>query len=564
MINRIKEEFVNQNVEFKDYMVYSHIQPHTRPVEALKSCCSAVITSEYYFTARYFDHIEDGFAEKMVAELKKLQITDEKSDKYGCMLWYREETFVTDSNGAFFVLLPLALAYRFCYEKLTDFEKESISELLKRAGVWFNNETHGSIYYPNKIMSDGAMLALINHITGEYEEEYKAFWKKWLSYVNERGWGWGENTSDCYSNIMLAALNIATISIKDENLRNQVEEKRDALLDYILFHEGKEFVPSIRTYNFSGDKNYGGYVYKCFNNPESLENIAPFRFIIMHEAGMKCDNKNNGTERKEHIFDGAYAYTWKGKNIRLGSVTRFPVMKDSYQREGWGLGWQTMPASVLVEDTHVAFLRMRTTVNNNEHYHPAINKHNAFLNNRLFEDGNLVTVNTFSSQNKNIAIVSRGIKKLANSASGIYDEWCFPCGYEEIEEYNVNGRKWYAVIYKKNAVLITNVGGIKYGDEEREKIECKSDKKGDFSVITAALYSGEQKLLFSERLESAWVVIALEKNDGLEEYLKNIEINDEILLNICESEITTLKKRRISVSDGKIDVCLEINPDKER
>ena len=113
-------------------------------------------------------------------------------------------------------------------------------------------------------------------------------------------------------------------------------------------------------------------------------------------------------------------------------------------------------------------------------------------------------------------------------------------------------------------MLITNVGGIKYGDEEREKFECKLDKKGDFSVITAALYSGEQKLLFSERLESAWVVIALEKNDGLEEYLKNIEINDEILLNICESEITTLKKRRISVSDGKIDVCLEINPDKER
>ena len=126
MLKKIREEFINQKVEFKDYMVYSHIEPHTRPVEALKSCCSAVITSEYYFTARYFDHIEDGFAEKMVAELKKLQITDEKSDKYGCMLWYREETFVTDSNGAFFVLLPLALAYRFCYNKLTAFEKENI------------------------------------------------------------------------------------------------------------------------------------------------------------------------------------------------------------------------------------------------------------------------------------------------------------------------------------------------------------------------------------------------------------------------------------------------------
>ncbi len=344
MLNRIKEQFIGVNVEFNEYMVHSHVQPHTKPIKDLETCSNGKETAEYYFSSRYFDLIDDEFAEKMVGELKKLQITDIDSSAYGCMRWYREESFVTDTNGAFFVILPIALAYKLCYERLTNSEINDIEQILNHAGSWFSKETKGRIYYSNKIMSDGAMLALINSITGKYEKECHEFWNRWLKYENDRGWGWGENTSDLYSNIMLTALNVAVISIQDEVIREQIIQKREKLLEYIMFHEGKEFVPSIRTYNFSGDKNYGGYVYKCLNEPDSIENIEPMRYIIMLESGMKAECESNSQSiREERIFDDSYAYTWKGKNIRLGTVSKFPVMQNSYQHEGHGLGWQSMP-----------------------------------------------------------------------------------------------------------------------------------------------------------------------------------------------------------------------------
>lgn len=566
MIEKLKKYYQNKKPEIVNGMILSHIQPHTRPVEKLTQCSSGVITAKYYFGVRYFDCIDDDLAKNMVAELKKLQITDENSPHYGCMRWYREETFVTDSNGAFFVLLPLAIAYKFCKDKLTAEEKSDIEQLLSRGSKWFLPELSKTIFYTNKILSDGAISTLIAHITGNGRDECLTFWNKWLDYAETRGMGWGENTSDVYSAIILDALNLAILTIDDDKLKKRIENIRETIIDYLVFHSGKPMVPSIRTYNFDADdkQEMGGYIYKAMalgENENAL--MSAMSVIIAKESGMVIPKtKMQSNFRTEKIFDSSVAYTWKGNGIRLGTVSQFPVMKNCYQRDGWGLGWQSMPACILVENNGIVFLRERVEVNGNTHTHPAINKHNAFLSNRLFEDGNLKTVMTNSSQNKNIAIVSRGINKLANSASAIYDEWCIPKNDNTvIEAIEYKGRKWYLISCDNRAIALTHLGGFAHGYEGRGNIEICISESGIFDTVSAKLYYGEQKILFDERLESSWIIIAFEDKNKIPEDIEQLEITDETLLNIYEAEGVHNKSKKITCNFKGETLELTVSPD---
>lgn len=564
MLSKIKEEFGKKQVEFKDNMILSKIQPHTAPVADLKECCSGTITAQYYFAARYFDEIDDDLAVGIVSELKKLQVTDE--DQFGCMRWYREEEYISDTNGAFFVLLPLALTYKFCENKMTESEKTDIRELLKNALVWFSHAAEGSLHYCNKIMSDGAMLALIYDITGEGKEICEFFWRKWHNYADNNGWGWGENSSDCYSTIMLNALNAVVIST-DGELREKALKRREKLLDYILYHEGKEFIPSIRTYNFAAKANYGGSVYSILRGTDSYEAVSvnvsdTLAAILIYESGLKMSEMDSSNVRKEQLFGDSYAYTWKGENVRLGSVTHFPVMPCSYQNGimgpggrwvTYGLGWQSMPVGAMVDDK-VGFLRIRTKVGESEHSHPAVTKHDAFLFNRLFEDGNITVFSTISAQENNIAVVSRYANKLTNTASFICDEWCIDADLREIK---TEDKTWYVAADK---IALLPLDGIAAEASSRAPMKTYISESGAFRTITTEFYSGEEKLISAPRVESAWVIVALENVGDAEEYLGKLQISDEILPNIEITLANYYKKRKISCSDGKSSAELLIDP----
>ena len=568
MLSIIKEEFINRNVMFKDNMILSHIQPHTAPVEHLKECCSGVITSQYYFTARYFDLIDDNLATGIVSELAKLQMPD------GCMRWYREEEFISDTNGAFFVLMPIALAYKFCSGKMTEDEKTDIQFLLKNAFKWFSHEAEGPLFYCNKIMSDGAMLALISDIIGEGKETSEAFWEEWDSYYTEHGWGWGENSSDCYSTIMLNALNAVIISA-DGKARENAIKRREELLDYIIFHEGKEFVPSIRTYNFDAKATYGGAVYSVLKaESQNAKGVSPnvdaaIMAILAHESGVKIPEEDNSNVRKELLFNDSFAYTWKGKNVRLGSVSHFPVMPCSYQNcvpgaggyvKTYGLGWQSMPVSAMVDEKYISFLRIHTKVGEKEHFHPAVDKHSAFLYNRLFEDGNITVFSTHSAQDNNITVVCRSANKLTNTTSFICDEWCIPDKKAKIEELKMASRKWFVVYGKNAAVALLPLDGIACGNLGRSPMNTYISESGMFKTVTTELYLGVEKLVTAQRLESVWVVVAIDNMSNIAEYLENIEISDEPVRQIDISLNSAYHRRKITCTDGKSTVELLIDP----
>ncbi len=562
VLDKFKKVFLAQKEKtvFVENMIFSDMPPHT--VKELATSTSGRTTSVYYFCARYLNEIAEDEACGIISEFKKLQDTDKNSHTYGCMRWYREETFIRDTNGAFFVLFPVILAYKFCSDKMTENEKNDIKELLHHAVHWFNKECAGRIFYTNKILSDGAIFALISDITGEYKEEAKDFWTRWINYANNRGWGWGETSSDCYSNIILNALNALIISNIDAEIKEGIIKKRDELVDYMAFHQGKEFVPSIRTYNFTGDIAYGGSSYRSLKSPENAETYFEIMdAILMIESKSKLPEKSdNDNVRYERLFDSSYAYTWKGEKICLGSISEFPLMHGSYQNSNWGLGWQSMPVSARIEDVHVSFLRIRTKVNEKEHCHPAVTKRDAFFSSRLFDDGNITVFTTTSAQEHNISVVVRSANNVANTASFICDEWCVPKGAEKIDSVKINGRTWYIVYYKDCAMALCPLDGIEYASETRNKMKTCVDTSGSFSTVSTMLYEGDEKLVFAQRLESAWAIVAIENLENVEDYIKSIKISDEVLEDYETSIWHFMKKRKIVCSDGIYCAELTVDP----
>jgi len=566
MINNVKNAFSKIPVNFHDNMLLIQKQPHTAPVAHLNECCCGRSTACYYFLARYFSAINDKTAVDLLTELSKLQITDEQSDFFGCCRWYREEDKISDSNGAFFVLLPIALTYLLCYDKITEKEKLIIKQLLSNASKWFSKQCQGELYYSNKIMSDGSMLSLIAYITGKYVDESNLFWKKWSAYACEFGMGWGENTSDCYSRIMLNALIVASLVTLDKDLNSMLKKQTTELIDYIAFHNGKEFVPSIRSYNFSGSIEYGGIIYKSFIEPDALNDFFDLiTAVILYEAEIDVpDFFKSEPVRKEHIYDASYAYTWKGKNLRLGTVSAFPVMEGCYQNETWGLAWQSMPVSALIENNHVAFLKLRAISNDHEHSYPARDKHSAYLYNKLFEDNNIPDSRMLCMQKDNIAIVVRSMTHLANRASAIYDEWYIPeTGTHKLYKTTFNNREWYIAEYDSCAIAILPLKTIAAVSEQREEPKVKIITNNNFSSIANVLYEGEETMLISDRLESAWIIVALDSKEYIESTLNNISIKDSVLHDSTLPRNSKTTKRYIECITDDNTVSIIYDPYKK-
>ena len=552
----IKAKFESIEANIADGMLMVKRRPHTAPVEHLTVCGEGRQTGAYYFLARYFDLIDNDAAESIAKEIIKLQNTDEDSVFYGCMRWYREEPYISDTNGAFFVMLPFALAYYLFEEKLTPVEKESISLMLSRGADWFSRQSRGSLYYTNKVTSDGAILALISNISGKFSDECEAFWNEWLGYVDEHGYGWGENTSDVYSMITLTALSIAAIAVKGD-LGERIKKKRRELLEYIAFHGDRDIIPSVRTYNFAAEATYGGSVYKAIIKPNELPQLSDLLSAVAIQLAIEDDevelfkNENYGV-RCERIYDSSYAYTYKAESLRLGSISHFPPMPGCYQNKKWGLGWQTMPVSAMIGDEYVAFLRLSVIHEGVKRTHPARDKHSAHLMSRLFTDNNPPSYMIRTSQEKNKLVAARKISSIANSAGYIADGWCMP-GERNVEMRSVNGNDWYVV---DGRIAVCPLRGVGASDEERVKPKVTVKTEDGFTSIEYILYEGDDTLIFKDYIESAWAIIAIDELTDLD----SVVLTDEDVADRKVPRMPYMKKRRITLSDNDGATALDFEP----
>lgn len=147
----------------------------------------------------------------------------------GCMRSYAEETRVHDTNAAFFtmfLLITVALQYP---EVLSSAERAHICSLAARTRPWFLHECEEpSLHYQNKTISDGATLLSVGMLLedSQAQDVARSFLHRWINYTQQ-------------------------------------------LLQEAAFHNGGEFVPSIRSYHSSGRPTQTSPIYSRSAHPES-------------------------------------------------------------------------------------------------------------------------------------------------------------------------------------------------------------------------------------------------------------------------------------------------------
>lgn len=500
--------------------VVTNGRPHIREIAHVQSAHDGGLTAQYYFLCRYLGY--DIAGEEVLLAIASLQDTDIRSETFGCCRWFSEESKIFDTNGAFFVLKPLMAAMRFCKDKIPAREQELIYSMLYNARKWFLKECKSyGLYYPNKIVNDGALLSLIGYITEDAQtiEEAEKFWHSWLEYTKKYGWGWGENTSANYASITIEGLDLA-LSAYPENseLFKELCEVRNSLIDYAMFHNEYEYVPSIRSYNFAG---------KCKNTlpiglyPQSVKNLEGLKketlygrmsaYIIHHKLSMPyTPEPSDDKTRVEHIFGKSSAVTYKGDNIRLGTVSHFPVMPGCYENDGWGLAWQSMPVSALAINHGLSYLRYTCKCEENMYSHPidAACHNSGARRTSLFNDKNIPEVDILCEQKENVAVIVKQMKNIANKVSYLADEWFVPSFLGKIEK---NG-DWFVINYGDCALAVKAINGV---------IECTKD--GESIRLSQCVYDGEELMLVKRRWITCWAVVAIDDVCDLKDKLDKIK-----------------------------------------
>ena len=107
LIQRWKE--LNLSKYMKDGSFCMTRAGHTRAVAYLEHCHSGVLTARAYAAGTYLGTLSHEEGMDMLKKLESLQCREKDSEMYGCSRWYFEETQIADTNGAFFITMPLLM-----------------------------------------------------------------------------------------------------------------------------------------------------------------------------------------------------------------------------------------------------------------------------------------------------------------------------------------------------------------------------------------------------------------------------------------------------------------------
>jgi hypothetical protein len=563
---------------------------HTRDASKAAEAHDGQSTTAYYMAGMALGWLDKDEGLNMLHAVKKLQVTDPSSPYYGCFYWYREEKELHDSNAAFFTLTPLVVLRLKLKEQIPNEHIPLLDEMMELGRLWFVREIEeAKLYYPNKILSDGALLLALSHLTN-HKEHYELgiqFFERWLAYTARRGWGWGENISLGYIQICINALNIAiaSLSVGHEQLSEKLEAIIKELLDYVRFHNGYEFVPAIRTYNFEGkDKSTSLLQWVTGTRKDLSELIHAMKSmpdamaVWLNEERIEAAAASMTSiavprERTERVFDQSFAYSWIGKYVRLGSLNRFPVIPGSYQWPTWGLAWQTFPAAFVVEGHQLAYPRWFVDDGEKHRTHPAFTT-NTYLNPGLFSESWYPDIQMRCAQKERAMIMYRSMIGVNNQAAEIADEWIVhDFKAEAREERDADGRRWVVLQYDNAQVLITSLQGIAWGQMTRSDISIdithevdEIDKEHKVVLkLRQLLYKNELDIVRHPQLEAGWLVYVLDDVQAAD--ASRIWLQDASIVDVayCDGEvpreIAYLENRRIVLfHHGKQIVELLVDP----
>ena len=515
------------------------------------------IAANYYTYATIAGEISEELGKEMLLAIEAQQDCDTESPDFGNFKWYSEMKKVNDKNAVFFTMLPFCIFSLFYPEKIVPEHKEIIERMMERAkGAFAHELKEPAMFYPNKVMSDGAISLALAKITGD-EGLYiaaKEFYYKWCDYTEKRGWGWGENTSLVYMGVMLQALRIASTVLKGEDdvLKSRIDSLEKSLIEYSTNFKGDNFVPAIRSYNFSGEANASHFIYLLSNTngvteEEILSNIKVIlgvSSLILFEDLLKVNPNAKSAENKEEkfiverVFDDCYAQSWIGLNGSLGSLTKYPCMQGCYPWPTWGMGWQSMPVAFTVKNETFSFLRWFVKEGENVRCHPVVDRFQSVGKQALFAEDIYPFVETFSSQKDNFLLINRSMNHIANRASIIADDWKINNYKGEVNYIKANINycneaakptasiydEWMVLSYENASVAILPIPFLPICKIEAKKVE-------NDLIISQVLHEGEDKILYNRRLEAMWAVVFIEGKKDLNEvqdYLTEITLEKNI------------------------------------
>lgn len=581
---------------------------HTLEAAPLSACHPGRLTSDYYAASVAAGVLDPTGGEQMLRAIEPLQVIEPDHPKLGCFRWYREESAIRDTNAAFFTLVPLATVRLCCPDHIPVEHVPIIDDLLRRSIPWFAAECREpSLHYPNKIVSDGALLLSIATILGdgELQAQAVAFFERWHDYTVRRGWGWGENISLVYQMVIFKALQLAIRALDASDTGDGPQERalRDALAGHMnelvqiaRFHDGQEYVPTIRSYNFEGHVVCPSPVWDLagvgLRDAAGRPALGDIVANVLFDGRPLTDEPNRPSVprvREQRVFDASVSYSWIGEHVRLGSLTEFPVMPGCYQWPTWGLGWQCFPVSYSVDHEQVGFLRWSVSERGKHRFHPTEDKATTYLDPALFGESWYPYVFTRCAQERSLLLAYRVMAGVHNQASVISDEWIVPRFAGDVTELDdATGRRWVALRYPNSTLLFTALAGVRFnpgggtpevagagpagGWAARGPMKITVHRDAGTIRLEQRLYEGAEQFVHHPWLESVWCVIAVDGSllgqtrgtgheTALRDTLNPVRIDDRSYTDQEVSRSGSAEFRDIAVDDGRgQSVRLTIDP----
>ena len=505
---------------------------HSLETRTLASVHDGRTTAEWV-ALRYLLYGANPGERPVIEALLRLQVTTPGSPRFGCSRWYGEETQVYDTNAAFFICRLLVVRWLLEPDPATTALGPLLRPYFERSAVWFAQECREpSLYYPNKIISDGCLCLALAHILDDKAllATANAFLTRWCSYTEKRGWGWGENLSVVYTSVILDAFWLALHFLPRGDLRHRLLTLHDELLANLAFHAPEQPVPAIRTYNFTGETRCHGGIYAVLGLSTAEPGTSPawLNALLLRMSGADVQEHVSRLRvapvsaaprrREQRIFDDTVASTYIEGSARLGAVNRFPVMPGCNQHPTWGLGWQSMPVSFAVAGRNYGFLQWTTRLaDGGRRGHPAAGFHGGYSAPALFAEKELPETLSLSHHQDRVAVTVRSIFHLANVAEEIVDQWRIPgfsgeCrvdGQVVQSPQSASAAEWVLLVYPEATVAIRPLLRLAVGAESPTAAPVEVAWEEGALLLRQTLWRGPAQRLDQQRAEAGWVTVIL-------------------------------------------------------
>lgn len=387
---------------------------HTAPVKYAKSTHSGVNATRRLLKLAQINRLNNDTLLPVLRALRVMQTRSQDPIMRGCFCWYWEEEKPMDTNAAFFIGMDILMLHIHFSHLFEDESRGLLAAMMADLRAWFDLhvQNNNASHYPNKYLGDLVCAWLLHeNCIGsslpdsrllDLSERTTRIARIWL--VDER-WGWGEHMSDIYARVMLNQLSALLLSHKSlpEPAKNLFHQLATDLLEIDDRFAGGPRIPILRSYSFVGCPQRSSFrarirgvkaeEYDAFledSEEEDKDKTLPDAYgALWDREGWHClfpiSHSDHGTsEYLVACHDNAVAQSWLQDGLRVGAMSRFPIMENrGIEHSGGGMSWQCFPACLWHPDGLWAFWRWESNEGQRHRAHPSFSFHDSFLDNAL-------------------------------------------------------------------------------------------------------------------------------------------------------------------------------------